>query len=96
MKENVNLFVSNQTWNEFRNHKKEFIGKIPRIFDMVNDDLYLTSADIAEIMAVNEETVRRWCRTGKLRVLSPAGRYKVLGADLKEFAYQWWRKEILK
>jgi excisionase family DNA binding protein len=90
------LIHQNTTWGEFTLHKNKYTGKIPRAFDMVDDEIYLTPIEIAEVLEVSEETVRRWCRQGKLKVVSPTGRYKILGTDLKEFLYQWWRKDLIK
>ncbi|MGE7128947.1 helix-turn-helix domain-containing protein [Lysinibacillus xylanilyticus] len=61
---------------------------IPRIFEILDDDLYLTPKDISELIGVHPETVRRWCRNKKLRIIAPSGRYKILGKDLKEFLFR--------
>lgn len=63
---------------------------LPRIFEILDDDLYLTPKDISELIGVHPETVRRWCRNKKLRIISPSGRYNILGKDLKEFLFRWY------
>jgi excisionase family DNA binding protein len=40
----------------------------------MNNDRYLTVLEVAERLRVNEETVRRWVRTGRLRAVMPGGR----------------------
>lgn len=94
---NEELFKCSKSWSEFQqNGLSYFIGSIPRIFEILDDYNYYDVPEIAEIIGVSEETVRRWCRTSKLRVISPVGRYKVLGEDIKDFIYKWWRNEFLK
>lgn len=63
---------------------------LPRIFEMIPDDILLTTIDISELLSVHPETVRRWCRTGKIRIYTPGGQYKIQGIDLKEFLYRWY------
>ncbi|WP_047986078.1 helix-turn-helix domain-containing protein [Ornithinibacillus californiensis] len=63
---------------------------LPRIFELLDDDLFLTPKDISELIGVHPETVRRWCRNKKLRIIAPAGHYKILGKDLKEFLFRWY------
>ena len=40
----------------------------------MEDDRYLTVPEVAERLRVNEETVRRWVRTGRLEAVMPGGR----------------------
>jgi len=40
----------------------------------MDDDRYLTVPEVAERLRVNEETVRRWVRTGRLVAVMPGGR----------------------
>jgi excisionase family DNA binding protein len=67
---------------------------LPRVFEMIDDDLYYTPIDVSELLGVHPETVRRWCRQRKLRVISPIGRYKIFGMDLKQFLFRWYRDQI--
>ncbi|OIJ13811.1 hypothetical protein BKP35_08510 [Anaerobacillus arseniciselenatis] len=88
-------FIRYSTWKEFEN-SGQFPGPIPRIFEMIDDDMILTTQDISELLDVSGETVRRWCRQNKLRIVAPIGQFRVLGEDLKEFVYQWYRKDLVK
>jgi len=67
---------------------------LPRIFELIDDELYYTPNDVSELLGVHPETVRRWCRQQKLRIVSPIGRYKIWGKDLKQFLYRWYREQI--
>lgn len=51
---------------------------------MVNEPV-LTTDEIATRLRVNPETVRRWCRSGKLRTLRAGAAYRVTEAALNEF-----------
>ncbi|MBY0098689.1 helix-turn-helix domain-containing protein [Mesobacillus maritimus] len=57
---------------------------IHKIFD-VQDDAVLHAEDIAKLVNMHTESVRRWCRTGKLPSYNFAGKYIVVGSDFKEF-----------
>jgi len=59
-------------------------GDLHPMFD-VNDNAALTPADIAKMMKIDEETVRRWCRTGRLRNYKTGGFYTIPGSWFKEF-----------
>lgn len=65
------------------------LEKFP-VIDAIDDDMILTPKNISNLIGVHEETVRRWCRSGKLKYISPFGRYKILGKDFKSFALQWY------
>lgn len=60
------------------------------VIHSIDNDVILSPSNIARLIGVHEETVRRWCRNGKLKCLSPFGRYKIRGADFKAFAKQWY------
>jgi excisionase family DNA binding protein len=93
LKKKQEILALNESWTEFTLNSNNYTGKIPTIFEMIDDEMLLTPTEVAEIIQVHQETVRRWCRSGKLRILSPVGHYKISGYDLKEFLYQWWRSE---
>jgi excisionase family DNA binding protein len=40
----------------------------------MDHDSYLTVSEAAELLRVNEETVRRWVRAGRLQAVMPGGR----------------------
>lgn len=73
----------------------EFARKFP-LLNSIDDDLLLTPNNIANLIGVHEETVRRWCRKGYLKSVSPFGRYKIQGADFKAFAFQWYSNKGIK
>jgi excisionase family DNA binding protein len=58
--------------------------KLDPVFD-VPDDVVLNPASIAELLGVSEETVRRWCRAGKIPCYAPGGHYVIPGSAFKEF-----------
>lgn len=76
--------------NENQDYIDEFANKYS-IIAALDDDILLTPTNISIIFGVHKETVRRWCRNGYLKSVSPFGRYKILGSDFKTFAYQWYR-----
>lgn len=65
------------------------LTKFP-VINQIDDDAILTPQNISNLIGVHEETVRRWCRNGYVKCLSPFGRYKIRGADFKSFALQWY------
>lgn len=60
------------------------------VIHAIDNDIILSPSNIARLIGVHEETVRRWCRSGYLKCLSPFGRYKIRGVDFKDFARQWY------
>jgi hypothetical protein len=94
--DNAELFHKHLTWREFEKEIHCFVGNLPRIFEMIDDDMILTPGVISEMIDVHVESVRRWCRQGKLTVISPVGCYRITGYDFKEFIYCWWRSEFIK
>lgn len=52
-------------------------------------DEWLTVQEVAALLKVNEETVRRWIRNGELPVLalggSPRAGYRIRRADFEDF-----------
>lgn len=70
------------------------LSKFP-IINGIDDEAVLTPKNISNLIGVHEETVRRWCRNGNLKCLSPFGRYKIRGADFKVFALQWYVEKKL-
>lgn len=88
-------FLRYKTWKEMEPLIHTMKGKIPFVFK-VDDEMILTASEIAELLGVSQETVRRWCREFKLRVLSPGGHYRVRGEDLKEFVFERYREQLIK
>lgn len=60
------------------------ISKLHQIFE-VPDDAVLHIEDIAKLVNMHEESVRRWCRNGKLPSYNFGNKYIVVGADFKSF-----------
>jgi hypothetical protein len=58
--------------------------KIHNIFN-VEDDSVLHVEDIAHITKMHVESVRRWCRSGKLQSYNFGNKYIVVGSDFKNF-----------
>lgn len=80
---------------KFEYLEDEFARKFP-LLKSIDDDLLLTPSNIANLIGVHEETVRRWCRKGYVKCISPFGRYKIQGADFKAFAFQWYCNKGIK
>lgn len=57
---------------------------IHKIFE-VDDDAVLTPEEISEMLGFHIESVRRWCRSGKLDCYSFGGKYVILGSEFKAF-----------
>jgi excisionase family DNA binding protein len=51
----------------------------------VDDDMILKPEEIADMLGVHVETVRRWCRTAKLDNYNCGGNYIIMGSSFKEF-----------
>lgn len=54
-------------------------------FEAIPDKTTLSPSNIAKMLNVSLETVRRWCRQGKIRSYSWGGKYVIRGNDFKEF-----------
>ncbi|WP_066385806.1 helix-turn-helix domain-containing protein [Neobacillus mesonae] len=54
-------------------------------FSAIPDETILSISDISELLGRSEETIRRWCREGKLPSYSFGGKYGILGAEFKNF-----------
>lgn len=65
----------------------------PTVLDLIGDDEIFTCEQVAELVGKNAETVRRWCRTGKLPTLGP-GHYRIAGEDLKQFIRMVTRRSV--
>jgi excisionase family DNA binding protein len=57
------------------------------IFD-VPDDTVLRIEDIAQLTSMHPESVRRWCREGKLSCYCFGKKYIIVGEDFKRFMIQ--------
>ncbi|PLT28201.1 helix-turn-helix domain-containing protein [Peribacillus deserti] len=59
--------------------------KLHDLFCAIPDDSVLTPYQIASILVRSEETIRRWCRKGKLPAYNWGGKYAIMGSDFKIF-----------
>lgn len=53
----------------------------------MDNDRLLTVPEVAERLRVNDETVRRWVRTGRLKAVMPGGRkagYRIAESAVRE------------
>jgi hypothetical protein len=76
--------------------KKELeLNNFP-IIAAIDDEIILTTKNISKLIGVHEETVRRWCRSGYVKTISPFGAYKIQGKDFKNFALQWYMNKKRK
>lgn len=57
---------------------------IHQIFE-VADDAVLCPDEIASMLGFHIESVRRWCRDGKIDCYSFGGKYVIIGSDFKAF-----------
>ncbi|MBD3842780.1 MAG: helix-turn-helix domain-containing protein [Campylobacterales bacterium] len=60
------------------------IGDLHDMFDVLDDEI-LHLEDIAQLTKMHVESVRRWCRSGKLPSYNFGNKYIVVGSDFKEF-----------
>lgn len=66
------------------------LGLTPRlnkIFDAIPDEAVLCPEDISELLQRSNETVRRWCRSGKLPSYNFGGKYTIMGNDFKKYMH---------
>ncbi|WP_253514837.1 helix-turn-helix domain-containing protein [Peribacillus frigoritolerans] len=59
--------------------------KLNELFCAIPDESVLTPNQIAALLVRSEETIRRWCRKGKLPAYNWGGKYVIMGSDFKEF-----------
>lgn len=96
MKSNFKNEIQKMSWKEFQEVAQQYPFRLPRIFTMIDDEMMLAPSDISELVGVKTETVRNWCRQGKLRIISPIGRYMIQGDDLKEFMFERFKNDFLE
>jgi len=65
------------------------LGKTPEVslgkIDFLPDEAILSPKDIAELLGRSKETIRRWCREGKLEAFGSGGYYMIKGWQFKKF-----------
>jgi excisionase family DNA binding protein len=57
-------------------------------FKNIDDKAMLRPSEIAKLLRVHKETVRRWCRNGMLPAYNWGGKYVICGSDFKSFMQQ--------
>lgn len=57
-------------------------------FKKIDDNAMLHPKDIAQMLNVHKETVRRWCRSGILPAYNWGGKYVICGSDFKSFMHR--------
>lgn len=65
-------------------NSEQFYSPLHSIFN-VSDDSVLHVEEIAELVNMHVESVRRWCRNGKLPSYNFGNKYIVVGSDFKDF-----------
>ncbi|MEK5391856.1 helix-turn-helix domain-containing protein [Margalitia sp. FSL K6-0131] len=60
------------------------MSKLHDIFEIPDDEV-LHIEDISEMTKMHVESVRRWCRSGKLQSYNFGNKYIVVGSDFKNF-----------
>lgn len=51
----------------------------------MQEETLLTVAEVAEIMRVKDQTVRRWVRDGRIEVVKIGGTIRILSGQLSRF-----------
>ena len=69
--------------------------ELPSYYRFIMDDQVLTPEEISSAIGVHTETVRRWCRDGKIRSES-FGHYRIKGIELKKFLFEKDKRKFLK
>ncbi|TVY10671.1 helix-turn-helix domain-containing protein [Paenibacillus cremeus] len=60
-------------------------SEINEKFKSIPDQTMLSPSAIAKMLNVHKETVRRWCREGKLPAYNWGGKYVICASDFKKF-----------
>ena len=67
---------------------------LPEYYRVIADERVLTPEEISSAIGVHTETVRRWCRDGKIHSES-FGHYKIKGIELKRFLFEKDKRKFL-
>jgi len=68
--------------------KEKKMGLAPDIHPMfanIHDDLVMTPEDVSHLTGMSVQSVRRWCRDGKVDCYNFGGKYMIVGKDFKAF-----------
>jgi len=78
-----------------------FEQDIHPLFLSIDDEKVMNPEEISKILNVHPESVRRWCRDGKLPSYNFGGKYVIMGDEFKAFAKNSriqpkWQRELNK
>lgn len=61
--------------------------KLPYVIECIEDDKTYTVRDVAELLDISEQHIRRLCRQGKLQSIqiNKKGTHKIFGESIKKF-----------
>lgn len=84
------------TYESFIQNNKKLGSEheLPSYYEFIMDEQVLTPEEISSAIGVHKETVRRWCREGKVRSES-FGHYRIRGIELKKFLFEKDKKRYL-
>jgi Helix-turn-helix domain len=60
---------------------------LPDYFKLIDDYTIYPVSEMAEIINMHPESVRRWCRNGQIKA-EGVSHYKIQGIEMKRFLYQ--------
>ena len=66
------------------NKELGFETNLHPMFEQIEDDRVMSPEEISDLLGLSKETVRRWCRTGKLQNYNFGGKYIIVGSDFKD------------
>lgn len=77
-----------------------FEQEIHSLFLSIDDEKVMNAEEVSELLKVHPESVRRWCRNGKLPSYNFGGKYVIMGDEFKEFVKKAriqpkWQSELM-
>ncbi|WHY65376.1 helix-turn-helix domain-containing protein [Neobacillus sp. SuZ13] len=66
---------------------------LPTYFPKIDNQAVYSPKEIADIIGVHEETIRRWCRKGELRH-EGLKHYKIRGIEIKRKIFSIYKKRF--
>jgi excisionase family DNA binding protein len=66
---------------------EQSFGLEPELHEIfqVDDEAVLSPEEISEMIGMHVESVRRWCRSGKIDSYCFGGKYIIIGSNFKSF-----------
>jgi len=68
---------------------------LPEFFEKIEDDFPYTVEEIAQTLHKSKETIRRWCRQGKVKIEGQRP-FTVMGIELKRYLFNEYYPQIKK